>query len=362
MKKSIFLIAIAFLLTLVVIQMAYNHYQLESEMQEQLHQIQIDFDTTKPVESNRLRITFIMGDDQKSDNPYYAKALAYYQNHQDDKTDLVINSCSTLKQVRDFLEIHRPDNGLPWGKINIVVHSNEWLGLSCSVEKGGHRADKETLLLAIENETLKPLSDEIIDGETIIKMESCALGKDQEMLEILMYAFGGFDDSELPCVRASEHFVTFNSRIENGQIKYERKLTKPWYAFHRNQEKPKAGKLTQLFSERYPEESINWSAALEKQYVSSSEAYSQQFVVPIVWDVVYPTKSSRPSLATHQDQMNWLNEQEDLLYKIEDIGIDQDLFQWKVEKVIHYYDDGTWEPAVKATGLCNVVCVLKQIS
>ena len=98
------------------------------------------------VEENiakRETITFILGEDNDPQNQYYTKAESHYRSHPSQKNEWIVKHCRSLKSVRDYLEQY--NNGQPWGRINLVVHSNEWLGLGLPVFENGKKNHRSVI-------------------------------------------------------------------------------------------------------------------------------------------------------------------------------------------------------------------------
>ncbi|MEL6926706.1 MAG: hypothetical protein AAFO94_21885, partial [Bacteroidota bacterium] len=256
----------------------------------------------------RKSITFIMGSDKKASNPYYHEAMQYYRHHPQERTDVVNNDCRSLEDVQRYLRQHPPANGQPWGNINIVVHSNEWMGMSIPVAQGGPRATPLLIDEAVAEGTLEPIDRSITDTLTSINMLGCGLGQNTEMIDALQQAF------RWPNVQASPYFVHYQSEQYNGQVvQVEKQLLKSYYAFFKTGYRPGDIRLSRQLQRRYPDATIDWRIALQNKPGNGANALSHYtFRVPIVWTVTYADKAERPNLKTKEEQQAWLSDQEEL--------------------------------------------------
>lgn len=324
---------------------------------------------TAPCKSNetpeeRESITFIMGEDHDSDNPYYTEAHHYYLHNPNAQTDHVINHCHSLIAARNYLEEHSPKNGLPWGLVNIVLHSNEWSGLGVPVFDGGTRSSLTNINQAIANGRFLPLEDTVIDSQTEIVLQACALGKNQAMLKAISHAFGGATDLERPIVRSSKYFIFYESTKYNGIPQdCHRYLVDAKYVFYKMGYRPGDIRLSQQLQAIYPDVETNWRDALSRTSPRFlGDIYHHTFEVPIIWTVTYPDIAERPDLSTKAAQEIWLNAQPELDEAIQQFGIPKDKFNWVFKNIDYTFEDGVTEPGIKAVGYCTVLCVLQTLT
>lgn len=310
----------------------------------------------------RRSITFIMGEDKDPDNRYYQEAYQYYRYNPKAKTDDLVTYCRSLLDLRNYLRVHRPEDGQAWGTVNIVLHSNEWSGAGIPVLPDGKRTSVQSVEAAMKSGAFAPLADEIMDEQTELVLYGCALGRNQELLDLIEIAFGGQDERR-PIVRSSRYFVFYESKMYNGVVENsERYLTDFSYAFYKKGYRPGDIRLSRQLQKRYPTSTVNWRDALthtQPEYLG--DAYHYTFDVPIVWTVTYADKSERPVLKTKEEQEKWLANQPELQAKLQAYHIPIEQFQWTFRKLDYTFEDGTTEPAIKAIGLCTVLCVLQTI-
>lgn len=358
MKKYFLSIAIlALAVTLVVLRV-----QVANTDDTSLAQTQ-DTPSEQPTTPARESITFILNEDKNGHNGYYTAAANYYRVHPEERTDYVITHLRTLVEVRDWLEQDKPMNGQPWGRVNLVVHANEWIGLASPIVPGGMRATRSRLETAAASGQFVPLADSILDAETELVIHGCGLGRNMEMLSALAHAFGG-KDAQRPVTSSSRFFLHYAGDFAGGRMQNpERYLVKPHYTFYKTGNRPSNARLASTLAEKYPKTGIDWKQALQKEAPRfAGDAYHESFKVPILWTVAYPDKASRPDISTDSLKQAWMDEQEDLQKQIEEIGIPESEFDWTVQRVIHTFPDGSRRPAIRAVGLCTVLTVLQAVT
>ncbi len=304
----------------------------------------------------RPSVVFILGEDKDADNQYYGHATAYYQQNKAYDNYWINTSCRSLLEVRNFLAQHA--DGLAWGNIHLVVHSNEWKGLGVSVFPEGKRANSQSLKTAINEQAFLPLPDSILDRQTEMIFYGCGLGKNKKLMNALSVAFGGVDDQK-PVLRSSKLFIQYGKN-ETGMM--ERYLTEFWYGYFPTGNRPHASTLAKQFQQNHPEVVLDFEEALErKQPRFPGDSYHYYFNIPVTWTVTYPTKEERPNLKTKADKEAFLNAQTELMRMVEATKIPKDHFRWQFQKVIYTFEDGTKEPAIQIRGKSSVVCVLRSL-
>lgn len=308
--------------------------------------------------TERQDITFLLGQDRDKANPYFQKAKQYYHQHPKDQTEFVVDTCQSLLAVRNYLNTYTPANGRPWGKINLVFHSNEWTGMGVPTLPGGKRTTEASLANAIGQDRFPPLDKNVVDACTEMVFHGCALGRNEGLLTALRAAF--IPPRVKTRISSSPYFVIFDEQWDGHPKRF---LADYWYAFYRSGHRPADSVLVRQLQERYPTQTIDWKTALlTSNPIDADTPFHYTFKVPIVWTVTYPSASERPSIASWKEQQKWLDEQEELQTIFDTYQIPENRFSWYLRKLEHEFEDGTIEPAIKAVGFCTVLCVLKEVS
>jgi len=308
----------------------------------------------------RTSITFILGKDDNSRNPYYSLANIYYRINKTDKTEVVIDTISSLLDVRNYLIKNPPKNGRPWGLINLVSHGNEFIDLTVKVAPNGARTSSQSLFEAIRDTVFRPLDSTIVDAKSFIYLHGCAVGNNTELLRMLGIAFGG-TKRPVP-VKATKLFEYYGyvSNNRNPQA-IRRYVAKVWYAFHNADSFPPEAKLIQQLRIRYPKEKINWAEAIRRQFPSSpAEIYHIRLIVPVIWDDFYKRSELRPVLNTSAKQAQWLAGKPEFLALIKKTKIPYNFFNIKYFNAEFKTENGNYY-AVRAKARAGVVCLIKPL-
>lgn len=345
------MVAIAVLLILIMIR----------ESRKKTNQNISKIETSSVMQdTSRMDITFVLGEDAPDGNQYYTEAINFYQYNEEHRAEILVTTCRSLQEMRDYLEENAPVNKQPWGTINVVVHSNEWQGMSVAVIPEGPRSSAPIIKLASDSGLLKPLPNAILDSKSEIMIYGCGLGKDTETLKAVSLAFGGHD-TERPLVRSSKYFVYYNSKKHNGMpYDCKRYFAEYWYTDYPSYHYPGDYIIAKRLKKQHPDGEVNWNKALERKHPRfSGDEFHTEFKVPLVWYVTYEDGEDRPELTSSEEEIAWVKEQEDLVSAAADLGFEVDDFRWYIRKATYEYEDGLKEPAMKAIGFCSIVCVLK---
>lgn len=354
MKKSfqIFSLLLGSLILFLIwsFQPAIAQLGSENQMKNELSALPIPY-------TARQDITFLLGKDKDQNNPYFKQASRYYRQHPEDQTEFVIDTCQSLLAVRNYLSEHAPSNGRPWGKINLVFHSNEWTGMGVPTLPGGKRTTEASLANAIGQGAFPPLDKDVVDACTEMVFHGCAFGRNEGLVTALRAAF--IPDEAETTISASPYFVIFDEQ-RNGYPK--RYLADYWYTFYRTGNRPADSLLVNQLKRKYPDVEVDWAAALQRQQASyGEEAFHYTFKVPIVWTVTYSSAVDRPSIKTWKEQRRWLDQQDEMQEIFEKYQIPENQFSWYLRYIDHEFEDGSKEPGIKAVGFCTVLCVLQEV-
>ncbi len=309
-------------------------------------------------DGERPSVTFIMGG---LGDRFYANADRFYRLNQEERTEYVVVSLRSLAEVRDWLEHNLPHSGLPWGVVNIVVHSYEWGGLSVPVVEGeAGRTDNISLYLAMRDGRFSPLPDSVVDVRTDIRIQGCALGRDRKLLALLCEAFGG-RDPQRPAVRSSKYFVFYETTWRNGRpVAAHQYLAEYWHVPYSLYSWPGDAELVRRFERRYPDLDVDWRTALGRTRPRhTGDAYSHSYNVPVSWLVVYDDTAGRRA---GRQPFERVLEQEDLVAHLGDLGLSPDEFRWVLTDTMLLDEHGVQRATLIIQGLGSVMCVQREMA
>jgi hypothetical protein len=314
-------------------------------------------DTTE-IQS-RPGITFILGEDKDEFNPYYEQARRYYTYHEEGKTDYVVSFCKSLLEVRNYLEKTMPENGVPWGRINLVSHGNQWTGLSVRVTTDSKRTTTERVREHINNSSFRPLPDSVVDGDTEIFIHGCGIGNNEELVDAIGEAFGGRENT--PVVRASRLFEYYTSLQLDEQVMTERYLTKTWLISYKMKEPPPPLAIVNELRDKYSEAGVDWNGALQRRMPRwPGDIYHYTFEVPVKW--IISNGDPLPGVADESAQLAWIQRQSNIIAELVRLNLPKEKFSWSFTKVYVKNSDGEKSPAVLVKGYCTILTVLQPLA
>ncbi len=312
-------------------------------------------DTITHVEASRESITFILGEDKNSENPYYSEAAKYFSSNSPDKTVHLVTTCRSLVEVRQYLVKHAPENQLPWGRINLVSHGDQYLGLSVKVTPDSRRATLERLQEFIDAGTFNPLPDSIVDQNTEIAIHACGIGNNKAFVDIFGKVFSS--NSSMPHVIAPRLFEFYSSA--NGSSRYQ---AKAWMVSYKKDEKPGDIILCNLLHEEYPNENLDWQDALtRKQPRFAGDTYHYTFDIPVNLVINLSASDTLPDFNNLENKLRWIDQQPEINHILSKIQIPADLFSWNLKKGFIKNKDGKRVVGVSVKGFCTMLCILKPL-
>ncbi len=304
----------------------------------------------EPNSQKRKSITFILGEDESMKDQYYELAKKYHLLNKAEKTDYFIDDCRSLIAVRDYLEKIANENNIKWGTINIVVHSNQWTGMSVPISTKGERTNVDALLNSIFDGSFIPVADQYLDSNSTMNIKACGLGQNIDLMDALQMAFGGMDN-EQPMIHSSSFFIQY---FENEYGEIESKELEPFYAFYKTAYKPADLHIEKQFQKRYPNEKIDWLAILSNQQSEIDGIFSKKFNVPIEWEVILPKDEKDNDFKSEKDKLAFVKQQADLMELLNRFNIPIEKFRWNITSKLR--DSGV---VLKINGKATVVCVLR---
>ena len=308
----------------------------------------------------RTSITFILGKDIYAYNQYYALANHYYRIHHEDKTEIVIDTITSISQVCDYLRENPPENNRPYGLINLVSHGNEFVDLSVLVCPKGQRASAESLQQALSDSIFIPLESSILDSNTLIYLHGCAVGNNQALLTNLARCFGSNSNKvQLKASKLFEYYTYLSKNKDPMSIRHY--FAKAWYAFYHPDDIPDDDGFANQLAVRYRRENVNWKEGIQRRFQSNpSEIYHYSFVVPILWENAYEDVSLMPLLNTKARKQEWLMQNHALLNLISKTGVPLDYFQFKYYRQ-QYEKDGKAIPVLRVRAKAGVLCLIQPL-
>lgn len=215
-------------------------------------------------EGDRPSITFIMG---AGDN-FYNAATGHFTRV---PSGTLVTDLRSLREVRDYLVANRPSGGRRWGEINIVVHANEEGGMSIPVrplepgeDPSVHEVNLNNLRTAVNNDSFRPLPDDLIDVRTVLRIRGCSIGRSQEMVTLLSTAFGG-RDPQRPVVRAPRHLQAYSvTGAVANPTDSEEFYVEFWFVGFPEGHRPANPALVAQFTAEFPTANVDWAAALAR--------------------------------------------------------------------------------------------------
>ncbi|NND32464.1 MAG: hypothetical protein HKN76_07725 [Saprospiraceae bacterium] len=303
--------------------------------------------------TQRESITFLLGHDKPGQN-FFQLAEQHFLFDSVEHSDQVIKSCPSLLSLVEYL---RDKSGnAPWGVINVVVHGNMWGGLSVPLWPEGSRAFPKELFSAACQGAFPLLDSSVIDSQTKVNFWACGIGKNPLINLALEYVFTN-QSGDLADLYVSPHFVIFKKL--GHQVAPVRIKASYWPFFYRRGYRPSENEIAAELKIQYPDMDMDWESSLKTSLEDTSITdFYDEFHVPVVWTVIYADKASRPDISTVESKMSWIKNQPDLMMKIADLQIPLEKYNWTVQKIIYTDNQGIQQPAIKAIGMCTVLCVI----
>ncbi len=304
---------------------------------------------------NHTSVTFIMGSDKQGSN-YYSLATEHFLYNEEEKTDLVINSCRTVSDIITFLNDSKLRNTNPWSVVNIVAHGNPNTGMNLYLSDEGEKATPKRMLQAVLIDSLPKVSAHVMNSNTNVNVWSCGIGKNPLITMSLNKIFQP-QDGDSVSVYCSPHFVIFRPDSITNEIR--RLSLSYWPYYYQRGYRPSESEIAYEMSKQYPTDTLNWRGALSEK--ESKDLFSEEYHIPVSYTKIYDRKSDRPELGSKVQQLKWLKSQNSIVSQVENAGIPLDKFHWQVRKIIYTDLEGNKVPAVKAIGMATVVNVLQRV-
>ncbi len=282
-------------------------------------------DHRKPSNSNlcvteaRTSVTFIMGEDRPNTNDFYKNATYYYHMHPEHKTDVVIHSCKTLKDIFDYLSNESKNKS--YGIINIVCHGNPWQGLSMSMATDLPRASLPNLKAALKNQRITHLCSNSVDHHSQISIISCGVGQNDELTEILKEIFSCPESASSPVFNIEKYYVNFTDKMDKKRSEFYFVASK--YDYSDPNIIP--GKL----KNKYKNIPINWQKAYRNESRNSGDnPYKHRFRMLVEWKIGFNDSNEIPELKNDADILKWLKTQNTAMAELKQMQLNPGDFMW----------------------------------
>ena len=167
------------------------------------------------AQAPRAHIVFLLGADQDATG-YFSGAQNYFRDIDPDAQ--IVTDARSLAQVRE--ELKRGAGGLPWGRIVLVAHGTQWVGLVVQLFDSQTPATLSAIRAARRDTEFPPLPPSVIDADTELVIESCGLGRRPDYLAELAALFIE-GPSQLPRIRASRNMVWFGATAQGIAVRRE---------------------------------------------------------------------------------------------------------------------------------------------
>jgi len=149
-------------------------------------------------------VVFVLDRDAPGARPYYALAEAYYRQSAPEAA--MVTTARSLAEVREYLVRRR--GAMPWSHVVLVTHGSPWAGMSVPVHAGGEPASLQELREAAVDGAFPPVPAGTLAAQARITLESCALGRRQDVVDAFVRLVAG--DDTVPTVDAARGFVAFH--------------------------------------------------------------------------------------------------------------------------------------------------------
>lgn len=266
-----------------------------------------------PLEKKRIveSIVFIAGVDE-GDNTYYSNAKRYFEKQGMPIVDSLYAIDEIIAYVNKAGEQH-----IKFKEINIVSHSNAWLGMSLKTTVNGERITVKSLQRAMATNSIQSIRDKFMSDTKVI-FHSCGLGENKQLLNELKNVLAAKQ------VIASPYFNVFGGKFA------EHYLAKPYYGYYPTAESKGPAYLAKEFEQAYPDVAIDWFKALKTRQESSfGKAYSFKFNIPVDWEFTFDAVTDIPTLEDKEAIMDWISGSPEMAEVLFKLNIPIEKFRWR---------------------------------
>lgn len=320
-------------------------------------------ETILPVDNRcaqASKITFILGDDDNTSNPYYQQAAAFYHQADQDGTYVVVDNIRSLQKLHEYLNIAIPTHGA-WKEINLVIHGNQWTGIAMPIaDNSEERTNADNLKKANQHKEFKSFPDAIVNEETQVNIYGCSIGKDTALVRQFVKFFTN-QSGKTPALTASPNFNVYYSSFEKpGEI--HRLEANCFYVASPIGKTPTIAEIAKALKQKYPTENISWVDALSRQDLAPGfTSYAHQFSIPLQWTFLYENEKDRPSFRWQDEIRRWVKNQTDLNQTLTEMQFKPEDFWWTSAATEQKVSLLQTLPAIQLRGSTRIYCVLVPI-
>ena len=274
----------------------------------------------------RTSITFIMGEDNWAYNQYYTLANYYYRMSREERTEVVVEGLHSLSQVLEYLQNNPPENGMPYGLVNVVSHGNEFVDLQMKVTPKGVRTSAESIYEALVDGEILPPDSSVVDSLTTVYLHGCAVGQNHALLALLARAFGEGHGVTVKASKMFEYYAYLSGNKNPQSVRHY--FARTWYAFYHPDSVMDEDMIERQLRRRYPDDTTNWRDGLRRRFQDNpSQLYHYSFEVPCTYEEVYGVGEKPASVNSSQLRRQWLAKHPDFVGLMAQTHIPQQYFQ-----------------------------------
>jgi hypothetical protein len=162
--------------------------------------------------AERADVAFLMQSNDAVRGTYFDLAGEYFRHQKG--VVIVVESARSMLQVREFLQRSPLRGKQPWGRIYLVAHGARWTGLQVAIFPDEGLATPTRWREVLARGEFAPLSNSVVDHQSVVHLESCGLGYRPDLLRRLSVLLGGASGLR---VQAEKGAVEFRRLLNSAQ-------------------------------------------------------------------------------------------------------------------------------------------------
>lgn len=310
---------------------------------------------------SRTSITFIMGEDNWAYNQYYTLANHYYRMSREERTEVVVEGLHSLSQVLEYLQNNPPENGMPYGLVNVVSHGNEFVDLQMKVVPKGVRTSAESIYEALIDGKIVPPDSSVVDSLTTVYLHGCAVGQNHALMALLARAFGEGHGVTVKASKMFEYYAYLSGNKNPQSVRHY--FARTWYAFYHPDSLMDEDKMVRQLRRRYPDDTTNWREGLRRRFQDNpSQVYHYSFEVPCSYEEVYGVGEKLASVGGPRWRRQWLAVHPDFAGLMAQTHIPQQYFQMKYYRSTYILEDDELVYGLVVKARAGVVCLIQPLT